>query len=193
MNPLEWKEISRSAVYDGRIFTAETVVRESYDGKTASFTVLNAPDWVNIIAPVTGSDGVPLFLMVRQFRQGSGRLTVEFPAGTVEPGEEPIAAAAREFEEETGWRADQYRLLGYCNPNPAFMNNNVYTFLAEGARPVSAQHLDEHESIDLVFLPEEELLQILGSGEADNGIMLVAAFWYLKDKKANRRSDSPER
>ena len=71
--------------------------------------------------------------------------------------------------------------------------NNVYTFLAEGARPVSAQHLDEHEAIDLVFLPEEELLQILGSGEADNGIMLVAAFWYLKDKKANRRSDSPER
>ena len=132
MNPLEWKEISRSTVYDGRIFTAETVVRESYDGKTASFTVLNAPDWVNIIAPVTGSDGVPLFLMVRQFRQGSGRLTVEFPAGTVEPGEDPLAAAAREFEEETGWRADRYRLLGFCNPNPAFMSNNVYTFWRKG-------------------------------------------------------------
>ena len=37
MNPLEWKELSRSTVYDGRIFTAETVVRESYDGKTASW------------------------------------------------------------------------------------------------------------------------------------------------------------
>ena len=90
MNPLEWKEISRSAVYDGRIFTAETVIRESYDGKTAPFTVLRAPDWVNIIAPVTAADGAPSFLMVRQFRQGSGRLTVEFPAGTVEPGEDRI-------------------------------------------------------------------------------------------------------
>ena len=71
MNPLEWKELSRSTVYDGRIFTAETVIRESYDGKTAPFTVLRAPDWVNIIAPVTAADGAPSFLMVRQFRQGN--------------------------------------------------------------------------------------------------------------------------
>ena len=163
MNPLEWKEISRSAVYDGRIFTAETVIRESYDGKTAPFTVLRAPDWVNIIAPVTAADGAPSFLMVR------------------------------EFEEETGWRADRYRLLGFCNPNPAFMSNNVYTFLAEGARPVSAQHLDEHEAIDLVFLPEEQLLRTLGSGETDNGVMLIAAFWYLRAKKNEPRGGSSER
>lgn len=180
MNCLEWQDLFRSRKYDARIFTVEEVRRRSADGKEAGFTVLKSPDWVNIIAPVRSADGKRAFLMVRQFRHGSGRLTTEFPAGMIEPGEEPASAAAREFEEETGYTASSYRLIGVCNPNPAFMSNRVYTFLAETAVPSGIRHLDEHEMIDVLTVPEEVVLNCLGSEEFDNGIMLVAGFFYRR-------------
>lgn len=177
---LEWEDLTRNKRYDARIFTVEEVFRRSTDGKEAGFTVLRSPDWVNIIAPVRSADGKRAFLMVRQFRHGSGCITAEFPAGMINPGEEPAAAAAREFEEETGYTASSYRLIGVCNPNPAFMSNRVYTFLAEGAVPSGEQHLDEHEMIDVSMMPEEDVLNKLGTGELDNGIMLIAGFFYRR-------------
>lgn len=187
MNPLEWTDLSSGRKYDARIFTVSEIRRRSADGKEAGFTVLDSPDWVNIVAPVESGDGKVSFLMVRQFRHGSSRLTVEFPAGMVEPGEDPAAAAAREFEEETGYSAACFRLLGVCNPNPAFMKNKVYTFLAERAVPGREQRLDEHERIEVLTVPEEELWRNLGTGEFDNGIMLVAGFqyWRALKKKPN--------
>lgn len=180
MDALGWEDLSRAQKYDARIFTVDEVRRRSADGKEAGFTVLNSPDWVNVIAPVRGAGGESAFLMVRQFRHGSGRLTVEFPAGMINPGEDPLAAAAREFEEETGYTASSYRLIGVCNPNPAFMSNRVYTFLAEGAVPFGQQHLDEHERIGVTVVPEEDVLKGLGAGELDNGIMLIAGFFYCR-------------
>lgn len=180
MDTLGWKDLSRVEKYDARIFTVDEVRRRSADGREGGFTVLKSPDWVNVIAPVRGGGGKRSFLMVRQFRHGSGHITVEFPAGMINPGEDPAAAAAREFEEETGYTASSYRLIGACNPNPAFMSNRVYTFLAEGAVPSGEQNLDEHEMIEVSVVPEEDVLNNLGIGEFDNGIMLIAGFFYCR-------------
>lgn len=179
MNVLEWNDLEKNAILETRIFSVEEIRRGSADGKEGRFTVLNAPDWVNVIAPITVA-GAQSFLMVRQFRHGSGRLTTEFPAGMVNPGEEPANAAAREFEEETGFRASAYRLIGVCNPNPAFMANRVFTFVAEEAAPSGKQQLDEHEKIEVVKVPAAEVFSRLGAAEFDNGIMLIAGFFYRR-------------
>lgn len=183
MNTLSWEDHQRTRLLQTPIFSVEEIQRRSFEGKVAPFTVLEAPDWVNIIALVDDNKEDSCFIMVKQYRHGSGRLTTEFPAGVIEPGESPEAAAQREFEEETGFRAATYRLLGAVNPNPAFMGNRVYTFLAEGVYRSGPQKLDENESIEVVKVRERDLERLIGEGEFDNGIMVIAAYHYLRYKK----------
>src|SRR4051794_37215030 len=83
------------------------------------FWVLETTDWVNIVA-LTPDEQV---VLVRQYRFGSQRTTLELAGGTVDPGEAPLAAAVRELREETGYQAESVTLLGCVEPNPAIQNN----------------------------------------------------------------------
>ncbi len=125
---LKWKEISRNKLLDCRIFDVFNVKRESEKGIRGDFCLLNAPDWVTIVPLLKNPSGEDSFLMVKQFRHGSGEITLEFPAGLVENGENPSDAAARELLEETGYKAGTLIEAGKVNPNPAFMNNSFITF-----------------------------------------------------------------
>ncbi len=128
---LVWHERSRKKLYSFGIFDIYLADRSTDDGSRGNFVILDLPHWVTIV-PVIREGGEEKFLMVRQFRHGSETVTLEFPAGTVEPGEDPAATAERELLEETGYRADRIALAGRVNPNPAFMNNYTHTFVASG-------------------------------------------------------------
>ena len=119
--------------------------------------------------------------MVRQYRHGSDSVTIEFPAGTVDRGEEPLAAALRELREETGCiPAAEVVELGSVSPNPAFMNNRVWFFLVEGVIPVGNQELDPHEQLDILHIPVCEVIDAMGTGVYDNGIMMIAQAFFLR-------------
>jgi ADP-ribose pyrophosphatase len=175
---MKWKERKRKLIAPCRIFDLYQVQRRSPEGKEGSFYLLDAPDWVTVI-PFTGSreelqEGKGSFLMVEQYRHGSDSVTMEFPAGTVEPGEDPGICALRELEEETGCRAGQLIELGSVNPNPAFMNNSVTFYLALELGKPGQQNLDEHEEIALHYHPFAEVLEKMGSGTWNNGVMMIA-------------------
>jgi len=175
---LVWIEIQRKFLNDYHIFKTHSVIRQSKDGRQAPFYELETPDWVTIIA----RDKENRFLMVRQFRMGSASLTVEFPAGVVEPDEEPARAAWRELKEETGYEAGSIRLLGKINPNPAFMTNTSWTFLAEDLSNSGTTQWDENEIIHSFWMSEEEIDNAMGKEEMNSAIMVQAWFWYLKDR-----------
>ncbi len=177
-DPLRWQEESREKEGSFGIFDVYRVVRASPAGQRGNFTVVDAPDWVTIV-PLLADQG-PSFLMVRQFRHGSGRVTLEFPAGVVEPGEKPSAAAARELAEETGYTADRLTLLGATNPNPSFMCNTTYTFLAEGLRKSGSPTPDALELVESELLPVERVIAEMGTGPFDNAIMMSAIAYYLR-------------
>jgi ADP-ribose pyrophosphatase len=184
---LEWRERSRTMIARCGIFDLVRAERVAADGRSASFYLLEAPGWVNVV-PVL-PDG--RLLMVRQYRQGLGRTTVEFPAGLVEPGEEPAGAAVRELEEETGRRAASLVPIGEVAPNPAFMNNRCSTFCAEGLGPAGPTRPDELERLQIVEVQPAELAAKIGTGEFVNSMTVVAWCWYLRYRGADRnRTDA---
>jgi ADP-ribose pyrophosphatase len=169
----KWRPIGRRELLDCGIFKVVELENEAHDGRRGRFTVLEAPDWATVV-PLVERGGKGYFLMVRQYRHGSGEACVEFPGGVVEAGEEPIAAAERELEEETGWRAARIRHAGTTFPNPAFMSNRVHVFFAEGLDQTGRKELDEHEIVDHFLVPVEEVREKMGFGEYSHALMVAA-------------------
>lgn len=173
---LEWTDVESETVVDAHVFSLVKSRRRSNDGREAWYFTLASPDWVNVVATTTDEAGRECFVMVRQFRHGSMRISLEFPGGVVDPGEDPAQAVVRELAEETGYVAESVYLAGSVNPNPALMGNRVYTYIARGVRPSGSQNLDHNEIIDVELVPIEDLSS--RNDEFDHAMMHVALSFY---------------
>ena len=166
-----WKHVSGSLIQRTRIFDLRSEVFISpRTGLEVDATVVDSPDWANVVA-LTPERQV---LLIRQFRFGPRAHTLEIPAGAVDEGEEPLYAAMRELKEETGYEAEGWTSLGSISPNPAFQNNRLYCFLAEGCRKVSGQELDPGEDIEVELHDLERIPVMLASGEIDHALIAIA-------------------
>jgi ADP-ribose pyrophosphatase len=90
-------------------------------------------------------------LLVRQFRVAVGAVTLELPAGHLDPGETPEQAARRELLEETGYEADTFELLASLSPSVARFTNRMWCFFAAGARPAIVAQTQREAGVDLVL------------------------------------------
>lgn len=148
-------------------------------GQSFTYSVISAPDWVNILA-VTPDHQI---ILVRQFRPGTEEFTLELPAGVIDPGESPLGAAQRELREETGMESNHWTSLGRCSSNPALMNNHTHLFLAESVMNVADPIPEESGSLDILMVSEEEFLDILRTEKLDHAIALATiSRWFLLKK-----------
>jgi ADP-ribose pyrophosphatase len=170
-----WVETSRELVLKTNLFRLFRVgFRSRGSGKEGKFDVLETKDWVNVV-PVTSAGNV---LIVRQFRFGSGEDTLEFPAGTVDPGEDPAHTAVRELAEETGAKGGLWTTLGTCRPNPAIQTNTCHHYAVEGLSPdLGPVKFDEHEEIALMQVPLGEIDGMISKGEISHALTIVS--WHL--------------
>ena len=166
-----WRRLDSVPLGDYRIFSLR---RERYEsprnGHTIGAVVLDAPDWVNVIALSDGGECV----MIRQFRFGTDSITLEIPGGMIDAGEAPLDAAVRELREETGHTAERWTALGSVAPNPAFARNRLHTFLAEGCRRVGELQQDESEDIEVVSVPVAEIDGLIARGMIEHALVVVA-------------------
>jgi len=166
-----WITLSTEVLGIYPIFELSTsLLRSPLSGREHPFFKLDCPDWCNIIA-VT-EDGMMIF--VEQFRHGTDELTLEIPGGAVDPGEDPAAAAARELEEETGYRPATMVEIGRVDPNPAFLSNRCWTYLALGCRPDGATHFDPSEEIEVSLAPLAQFGSIIDSGAITHSLVIAA-------------------
>jgi ADP-ribose pyrophosphatase len=122
------------------------VLAEQAQGGGQPHYVIQGLDFVVIVA-VTRQGQI---LLVRQFRAAAAAVTLELPAGHLDPGETPEQAARRELLEETGYEADTFELLGSLSPSVARFTNRMWCFFAPGARPAAAAEGQREAGVDLV-------------------------------------------
>ncbi len=176
---LPWSMAGRKKELENRIFSVETRTMISpTSGREHDFFVLEAGDWVNVI-PVTPDGQV---VLVRQFRHGTGEMTLEIPGGLIEDGQTPEQAAARELLEETGFAGRSLKLLARVRPNPAILTNWCYMFLACGVEKTAGTHWDETEEIEVVLADLAAIPEMVKRGEIDHSLVLSAfLFFYLNN------------
>jgi ADP-ribose pyrophosphatase len=162
-----------------RIFSlARSHRHEEGTQKSGDFFVLDAADWINVIA-LTPEKNV---VLVEQFRHGSEDFELEIVGGLVDNDEAPKDAALRELREETGYVPtddSEVALLGKVLPNPAFLNNACYTYLVTNVKQEAQQKFDDHENIIVHLEPLEKIDDLIRTGHITHSLV-VAAFMWLK-------------
>jgi ADP-ribose diphosphatase len=170
-----WQRLSTELVYACRIFSLRRErSRFSRDGAEHEFHVLECPDWVNIV-PLTSQGEV---VMVRQFRHGVARDTLEVPGGMVDPGDpSPLVAARREMVEESGFDSDDVQPLGVIHPNPAIQGNCCHTFVARDVIRRAQPRFDSTEETAVELVPLARVPDLIRDGTITHALVVVAFHW----------------
>lgn len=168
-----WQRRSGQTLFRHPLLSLERQQLVSGRGEEREALVLASPDWVNVV-PLLADGRV---VMVRQWRFGVAAPTLEIPGGVVEESSWRDAAA-RELEEETGYRAAELRQLGEVSPNPAVFANRCGTFLATGLARVGRPQQDVDEDLTVELVPLADVPRLIRSGEIHHALV-IAAFYLL--------------
>ncbi len=170
-----WEELQRELLQDCRVFTVSKMTsRSPHTGESHPFYRIDSSDWVNIVALTTDDE----LVLVRQYRHGEGRVTLEIPGGLVDPGESHAVAAARELLEETGYRASSVAKVGEVNPNPALFGNRTETYVARGCERVAEIANGHTEETVVELLPRARLRETLREGRITSALVIAALYWF---------------
>ena len=147
--------------YQGRKFNFEVKHLRLPNGAEGDWECIRHPGGA-LCVPVT-SEGE--LVLVRQYRFAVGDRLLEFPAGTLEPGESPAKTIEREIEEETGYRARQWQKLGEFPLAPGYSDEIIYAFLARDLEKLpEPPQQDDDEDIEVVLMAVDAFERAIREG-----------------------------
>ena len=170
------KTLSTQKIYDGKVVNLRKDAVLLPNGATSFREVIHNSGGATIIAEFDGN-----IYFVKQFRYPYGKTILELPAGKINEGENPLDCARRELEEETGLVAKNIRLLQSIYPTPAYTDEVIYIYVAEGIEKGSI-HLDDDEFLNVVPIKVEKVKEMLKSGEIHDAKTLIALYKYFAEK-----------
>lgn len=175
--PIVPREIK--TIYEGRIFKVQIETLRLPAGGELKAEIVRHPGSV-VIVPVTDRGEI---ILVRQYRPAIGRSAWELPAGSLEPGEDPQAAAVRECHEEIGLIPGTVERLGGFFPTPGYCDEEMNFYRATGLREAGpedqAAEQDEDEDIETGAFTPDAIRQMIASGQVID-LKTVAGLALLK-------------
>jgi ADP-ribose pyrophosphatase len=145
------------------------------DGKITQREYIRHPGAV-VILPLLADGSV---LLERQFRYPLDRVFIEFPAGKIDPGEDPLSCAKRELQEETGYTATDWQFVCTIHNAIAYSDEHLDLYCARGL-VAGPNALDEGEFLEIFSASVEQLLAWVKSGEITDVKTIIGAFWLEK-------------
>jgi ADP-ribose pyrophosphatase len=173
------KRLSSDVVYEGKLLHVRSDQVRLPDGHTATREYIVHPGAV-LVVPVL-DDG--RLVVERQFRYPLNRVMVEFPAGKLDPPEDPLECAKRELIEEAGYEARTWTALGNVHSIVSYSTEAIAFFVAEGLSHVGAK-LDHGEFLEIVEMSADDMLAALDRGEITDAKTVAALLLYLRQRRA---------
>ena len=157
---VEEKTVNKNYVYNGRIINVRRDDAELPNGKPCIREVVEHSGGV-CVAALTENDEL---IFVRQFRYPYMEVILELPAGKLEKGENPFESGKREFEEEAGCVAEEYRDMGKLYPSPGYCGEIIHLYAAKKLT-YTHQHLDEDEFLNVEKIPLDKAVEMVLNNE----------------------------
>lgn len=169
------KRISGEVVYEGSFLKVQLDTVELPDGKQATREFIRHPGAV-VILPVFDDGRV---LLERQFRYPVNQVFMEFPAGKIDPGEDPLECAKRELTEETGYTASSWQFLCTIHNAIGYADEHLELYIARGLT-AGERRLDDGEFLEIFTTTVPEMLGWIRSGKITDVKTIIGAFWLEK-------------
>lgn len=169
-----------------RLFQVICKLQRTPDGKEHPRQVIRHPG-AAVILPLLKDDRL---VLVRNYRISVEEALLELPAGTLDPGEDPIQAAGRELAEETGYRAGSLELLAAFYSSPGILDERMHLFLATGLEPGPVA-LQAGEEVQPLVVSWEEGLRMIRTGGIRDAKTLVGLLYYEVFCRGAGRREGP--
>ncbi|MBU6348237.1 MAG: NUDIX hydrolase [Actinomycetales bacterium] len=176
--PAQFESIKSETVFSGRIWDVREDTFQFGDQQLVRDYIVH-PGAVGVIA----LNDLGQLLLVQQYRRSLGKMMWEPPAGLLDvAGEDPLDAAKRELQEETGYLASDWRVLFDFAPSAGGSNELIRCYLATGlelheeGRP---QATGEEENMEVQWVPVGEVMQAIQAGTISNSLLITGTFALL--------------
>ena len=181
------KLLSSEVVYQGPLFRVLHDKLIEPGGKKSERDVIRHNGSVVILAiDKSKSKKDPWIVMERQYRHAAKQYLWELPAGKLDAGEEAIAGAQRELEEETGYRAKKWKALVEYYGSPGFLGESMKVFQAEGLIAGDA-HPEDDEEIEFRLVKLSEIVKMIEKGAIKDGKTLCSVLLYARKLEKKRK------
>ncbi len=164
------KTLSVKKIYEGKILDLELVEVQLPDGKSSKREIVRHNGAVAIIA----YKDEHTVLFVEQYRKSIEKVLLEIPAGKIEKGEDVMVCAARELEEETGYKSDNLTYLGKIVASPGFCDEYIHILKAEELYPGDETLGDEDEFIGLREIKAADVKSMIRDGRIEDAKTICA-------------------
>ena len=164
-----------------RLFRVERRKYQTPDGREHVRDTIQHPGAVAIL-PLLPDDRLCL---IRNFRPAVGQTLIELPAGTLEPGEDPLSTAHRELAEETGYQAARIEPLCQILMSPGILHERVHIYVASGLTPGPMQ-LESGEQIEPLWVDWAAAMQMVDCGEIVDGKTVAGLLFYDRRRRSTK-------
>jgi len=174
--------LSSQTVFQGPVFSIVSQQVEEPDQVRVRRDIVEHPGSI-VILPVDDTVKPPRVLLERQYRHAAGQRMWELPAGSLDPGENKLAAAKRELLEETGYTAVRWQRAMFFYVSPGFLSESMQVFLARGLQKGKAQP-EEDERIAVRFFSLPQAVRMAMTGKIIDAKTIAPLLWL--DKKLGK-------